>query len=472
VSEQPLSPAELAEAFVGLSHWAQRTAPRQPSPFHSMLTEHLGANAAGLPVTGESVPAYDWPNLQLALDAYLEAPGRSAEIVGLVGMGMAAMGGGVPLALLVEPGPYGEALKPGPVDYFRVELERGRSIACIRSGLLLISSGDERLAVLVGRAEAAYGGQGVRVDVMSAHRESAERFVRELRELMEERNVYRGKVISLEMSQGPRGGELTVTFHELPQTERARIVFPEGLLERIERNTLTFARKANELLAAGRHLRRGILLHGPPGTGKTLTVRYLASALEERTILLLTGGALGLIGPSCALAQRLQPSTVVVEDVDLIAQQRTAMPQGVTTLLFELLNEMDGLADDADVMFVLTTNRADLLEPALAARPGRVDLAIELPLPDAASRRRLLELFGEGLETDGALFDGLVERTEGASPAFLRELVRKAALLAAEADATVTGDHVERALSELEEGGRLTRSILGSGPPAPGVPGS
>ncbi|HEX7992369.1 MAG TPA: AAA family ATPase, partial [Streptosporangiaceae bacterium] len=52
---------------------------------------------------------------------------------------------------------------------------------------------------------------------------------------------------------------------------------------------------------------------------------------------------------------------------------------GENPLLFELLNEMDGLAADNDVTFLLTTNRADLLEEALAARPGRVDHAAELP---------------------------------------------------------------------------------------------
>jgi cell division protease FtsH len=56
---------------------------------------------------------------------------------------------------------------------------------------------------------------------------------------------------------------------------------------------------------------------------------------------------------------------------------------GENPLLFELLNEMDGLSEDADVIFTLTTNRPDLLEPTLAARPGRVDQATEIPLPDA-----------------------------------------------------------------------------------------
>jgi ATP-dependent 26S proteasome regulatory subunit len=51
----------------------------------------------------------------------------------------------------------------------------------------------------------------------------------------------------------------------------------------------------------------------------------------------------------------------------------------------------------SDLVFVLTTNRVEDLEPALASRPGRIDLAVELPLPDAPARRRLLELYGEGL---------------------------------------------------------------------------
>jgi cell division protease FtsH len=54
---------------------------------------------------------------------------------------------------------------------------------------------------------------------------------------------------------------------------------------------------------------------------------------------------------------------------------------------------MEGLNSATDVTFLLTTNRADLIEPALAARPGRVDLAAELPLPDASARRALIRLY-------------------------------------------------------------------------------
>jgi hypothetical protein len=77
------------------------------------------------------------------------------------------------------------------------------------------------------------------------------------------------------------------------------------------------------------------------------------------------------------------------------------------------------------------TNRPDLLEPALAARPGRIDQAVELPLPDADGRRRLIDLYGEGLELPADVDESLIASLEGVSPAFIRELLRRAALLAA-----------------------------------------
>ena len=126
---------------------------------------------------------------------------------------------------------------------------------------------------------------------------------------------------------------------------------------------------------------------------------------------------------------------------------------------------MDGLADDADVLFVLTTNRPDVLEPALASRPGRVDEAIAFPLPDAEGRRRLFALYGKGLALELSNLDAFIGRTENVSPAFIRELLRKAALFATEdGDPLVVRDrHVDDALHDLVvHGGDLTMSLLGA----------
>lgn len=206
------------------------------------------------------------------------------------------------------------------------------------------------------------------------------------------------------------------------------------------------------------------------------------------TVVALTGAALNHIAAACSVARALQPSMVVVEDVDLIAEQRESRG-GQHPLLFQLLNEMDGLGEDADVAFVLTTNRADMLEPALAQRPGRVDHAAELPLPDADARRRLIRLYQHDLVLDLASPADVIARTEGVTASFLKELLRRAAIHAAEDAAaqdpgaaaargdtagtllTVRDAHMNAALDQLlDSRNRLTRALLGGraaqGPPA------
>ena len=109
------------------------------------------------------------------------------------------------------------------------------------------------------------------------------------------------------------------------------------------------------------------------------------------------------------LARLLQPAMVVIEDVDLIARDREMMGPCEESLLNKLLNEMDGLKEDADILFVLTTNRPEQLEGALANRPGRIDQAIEIPLPDDVGRTKLVQLYGKGLQLDEPLINEAVQ---------------------------------------------------------------
>jgi ATP-dependent 26S proteasome regulatory subunit len=104
----------------------------------------------------------------------------------------------------------------------------------------------------------------------------------------------------------------------------------------------------------------------------------------------------------------------------------------------------------------------------LAARPGRVDQAIEVPPPDAECRRRLFELYSRGLQLEVSDWDRLISRTAGVSGAFIRELLRKACIYAAEengaSELLVRDRHLEEGLGELlVAGGPLTKSLLGAG---------
>jgi len=166
-----------------------------------------------------------------------------------------------------------------------------------------------------------------------------------------------------------------------------------------------------------------------------------------------------------ALARLLQPAMVVIEDADLIARDRSARTSACDeVMLNRLLNELDGLRERADVFFILTTNRPETLEPALASRPGRIDQTIEFPLPDEALRRRLVALYARTLPVPDALVKDLARRTDGASPAFIKEFLRRIAQhhLDAETQGEVSRATAEAALHEmLFSGGVLNARLLG-----------
>ncbi len=449
-----MQPEELAAAIKALSDWAERNAPVPEPVLRRRLREHLDHDPTALEVLSEELSSYDHVNVQVAIDAVSEEAGTEVEVIGL----SLERGFRASLAeISQQSGMYG-SFEPGPVEYASIDVG-DRVISCIRAGLLLVAEGEKRLALMLSPDEES----GLLLEAMATRRDIAEDWLQRLRRLMDERNVYRGKVVAFGGSH-PFREETPLTVRRLPDVPRERIVLPEGTLERIERHTAGFARHREALRAAGQHIKRGLLLHGPPGTGKTLTIMHLAGLMPERTVILLTGGALGAIGPACRLARSLEPAMVVLEDVDLVALERSHYIGN--PLLFDLLNEMDGLDEDADLIFALTTNRPEALEPALASRPGRIDLAVELPLPDAAARRRLLDLYSEGLEVTVTAWEPIIERLEGTSPAFIRELLRQSTLAAVEAGRPAGRVGEEDLLATVDQlksqSGRLTATLLGA----------
>jgi hypothetical protein len=459
MADDPISPKDFGASFKGFMESMARQAPTEEPFFRQRLREHFGTDPSKLTIVAEKFSEANHPNVHLAIEAFTTTPGRTFELLGISSDSPAFMG--ITLAQLISPGGMmrGASAAEGPVTYTNVALDGDRVLACTQLGMYLVREGETRLALLVQRGQERYQ-PGLTVEVLAADRAAADACLASLRTAMRKRNVYRGHVVSL----SARDQSLHVNFHRLPAIGRDQIILPAGLLERIERQSVGFAKHAERLHAAGRHLKRGMLLHGSPGTGKTLTAMYLAGRMPDRTVLLITGRGMGLLEQACAMARVLQPATIILEDVDLIAEERTHQGQGCAPLLFELLNQMDGLADDADILFVLTTNRPDLLEPALAARPGRIDQAVEVPIPDAESRHRLFELYGKGLKVTAAV-DPYVERTKGASAAFIRELLRKAALFAADdgGEIELKERHFDEALHEMVvEGGNLTKSLLGA----------
>lgn len=458
----PLTPEDFGDSFKNFMN-TMSSSSTQKGFFQEKLLEHFKTEPLQLAIVTQRFEIHEQPNLHVALEAYLKENNRSSQLFGVVTSEFLNSGIG---DMLRDPSKHG-APTEGPIAYDTVPIDDENTMQCVKNGLYLIFEDETRLAAYT-RTNASRIGKGgdAILDVMAPNRMVADKFVHDINLLMRKNNIYRGKVLSIE---GNVLGDMSLKFQSLRRVERNSIILPEGLLERIERSTVNFGRNAEKLRKWKRHLRRGLLLYGPPGTGKTLTAMYLSNAMPDRTMLIFTSRATTILGRVCTLARALQPSMVVIEDVDLIGEDRTA--QSMTSghgrpFLMDLMNEMDGLSDDADTIFLLTTNRAEVLEPALASRPGRVDQAFELPLPDANCRRQLFNLYSKGLPLGFSDFSAFVDRTAGASPAFIKELMRLAANFAADEDCDeLTCNHIDEALRELVvRGGKLNQSILGFQP--------
>jgi hypothetical protein len=367
--------------------------------------------------------------------------------------------------LIVEE-PY--AVLVAPLQYDEIDTGEFEPARCLRNALWLCTDRKTPFALFLSRAQ-RFGRQGglnleIAVPPGEDGLELTGRLLKEVERKVSQAGSYRGKVLSLEVSDNYTGGIEGVKVHRLKTVQRHEVILPQKTLALLERNVTSFVERRSKLRDMRMGIKKGLLFYGPPGTGKTHTIHYLASQLKEHTTLLITAGQVALLDEYMQLARFLQPAIVVLEDVDLIARARTSMHGPCEeSLLNRLLNEMDGLREDAMILFILTTNRPDQLEEALTSRPGRIDQAIEFGLPEEEGRRKLLHLYCGGLNLTDELLDYLIKKTSGGSGAFIKELMRRSAQFLLESgDPELAEHHVEAALDEmLFSGGSLNAKLLG-----------
>ncbi len=357
----------------------------------------------------------------------------------------------------------------GPLEQEDLDVGEATPVKCLKSTLWLCDMNKVQIALLL-TPDLSHGRiSGWQVEVAALPHTGANDtcgdFLRRLEQAVSQAQSYRGKVISLEQRDDYSGRSGGVRVHKLRSVAREDVILPDKTLLLLDRNIMEFVSQREQFHRLGMSTKKGLLFYGPPGTGKTHTIHYLASQLPDHTTLLITAEQVGMLDEYMQLARFLQPAMIVLEDVDLIARARTSMRNPCEeSLLNKLLNEMDGLREDAALLFVLTTNRPEDLEAALSARPGRIDQAIEFPLPNDEGRAKLVKLYAGQLAIDDGVMAMVVRKTKNASAAFIKELMRRSAqvMLRTGSITTLTLPMVESALDEmLFGGGSLNLKLLG-----------
>ncbi|XP_019085629.1 PREDICTED: 26S protease regulatory subunit S10B homolog B-like [Camelina sativa] len=220
----------------------------------------------------------------------------------------------------------------------------------------------------------------------------------------------------------------------------------------------------------GVKLPKGVLLYGPPGTGKKLLARAVASNMDS-TFLTVVSSALvsKYLGDSSLLVREMfryarnhQPCIIFMDEIDAIGRRRGSREGGAkTSVLIELLSQLDGFDELDKVKVIMATNRADVLDPALL-RPGRIDKKIEVPLPNGDSRMRTLMIHASAITKHGEIdYDKIVKLSEGFNGADMRNICTEAGMLAlrAERDYVLPNDFI-KAVTKLGEAKKLESSAL------------
>jgi hypothetical protein len=220
---EDLEPSQLARALVGLLDWAESAAPdEQQDVLGERLRQHMGGEARGLPVVSRPLEGYQRANFQVAVDAYLEATDRHAELIGLPMM----HGYRVGLAELVKGlgrSPWGDGMDDAaPIEYEPVEVGE-RRIMCVAAGLWLITGEGEPLLLMLRRTDHGPGHAELGIEIMARQRETAEALVEELERLMGELNVYRRRILVLSSS---RWADWEWRYTACPRSRASRSSFP------------------------------------------------------------------------------------------------------------------------------------------------------------------------------------------------------------------------------------------------------
>src|SRR5450432_2788754 len=243
---------------------------------------------------------------------------------------------------------------------------------------------------------------------------------------------------------------------DTPKTTFADVAGADEAIEELQ-EIKEFLENPAKFQAIGAKIPKGVLLYGPPGTGKTLLARAVAgeagvpfySISGSDFVEMFVGVGASRVRDLFEQAKAAAPAIVFVDEIDAVGRHRGAGVGGGhderEQTLNQLLVEMDGFDQKQGVILLASTNRPDILDPALL-RPGRFDRQIVVDRPDLEGRKAILAVHARGKPlAPGVDLDITARRTPGFTGADLANLMNEAALLSARHNLKLIG------LPQLEE---------------------
>ncbi len=232
---------------------------------------------------------------------------------------------------------------------------------------------------------------------------------------------------------------------ERPDVTFADVAGEDEAVEELE-EIREFLASPDKFHKVGARIPRGVLLYGPPGTGKTLLAKAVAgeanapffSISGSEFMELYVGVGASRVRELFERAKKNAPAIIFVDEIDAVGRHRGSGIGGGNDereqTLNQLLVEMDGFDERANIILIAATNRPDILDPALL-RPGRFDRQIAVEAPDLKGREAILKVHAQGKPlTQQVDLRQIAKRTPGFTGADLANVLNEAALLTARSD--------------------------------------
>ena len=229
---------------------------------------------------------------------------------------------------------------------------------------------------------------------------------------------------------------------ERPDVTFADVAGEDEAVEELE-EIREFLASPDKFHKVGARIPRGVLLYGPPGTGKTLLAKAVAGEAKapffsisgSEFMELYVGVGASRVRELFERAKKNAPAIIFVDEIDAVGRHRGSGIGGGNDereqTLNQLLVEMDGFDERANIILIAATNRPDILDPALL-RPGRFDRQIAVEAPDLKGREAILKVHAHGKPlTEQVDLRQIAKRTPGFTGADLANVLNEAALLTA-----------------------------------------
>ena len=286
-------------------------------------------------------------------------------------------------------------------------------------------------------------------------------------------------IFFMRQMQGGKGGAMGFgrSKAKLMDDARKKVTFDDvaGIDEAKEevQEIVEFLKSPKKFMRVGGKIPRGALLVGLPGTGKTLLARAIAgeSGVPFFTISgsdfveMFVGVGAARVRDMFEQGKKNSPCIIFIDELDAVGRSRGAGLGGGNDereqTLNQILVEMDGFETNDGVIILASTNRPDVLDPALL-RPGRFDRQIVVPLPDILGREKILKIHSKKVSMGPDVkLKTIAKGTPGFSGADLANLVNEAALLAARNNKRiVTSNEFEDAKDKVMMGAERKSMVM------------